>query len=394
MQGSDAPRRPSADRAPAPDGVQPRAASSDRRPPARGEAPLGRIHAGGPSPVRHPDADAPGAWPDGPGLRPAPVDPEAGVDAAVETWRATRRHHHAEFPVQRLARIVGATRVTAVLPAREVADTIGAVLDRTVAPLVRAGVVHEVLVVDSASVDGTAAVARAHGATVLQEDDLRPDAGPCRGKGDAMWRALHVATGDVVAFLDADTSDPQVAHLAGTIGPLLVDPGVHMVRGTFDRPRRAADGSVEPHGGGRVTELTARPLLNLHVPLLAGFLQPLAGEFAGRRELLRDLPFPTGYGVEIATLIDALHAVGLQGLAECDLGVRQNRHQPLRDLSRMAYAVLCAVERRIDRGVPAAGTMRLPWDDAPRSVPVDERAPVAAWAADAALGAGPAADVA
>lgn len=322
-------------------------------------------------------------------------DGGAAVDRAVETWRATRRHHHEAFPVERLARLVGGTRVTAVLPARETAATIGGVLEHTVAPLVAAGVVHEVLVVDSASADGTAAVARAHGATVLQEDDLCRDAGPCRGKGDAMWRALHVATGDVVAFLDADTSDPHVAHLAGTIGPLLADPGIHMVRGTFDRPRRAEDGTVEAHGGGRVTELTARPLLNLHVPLLSGFLQPLAGEFAGRRALLHELPFPTGYGVEVATLVDALRAVGLQGLAECDLGVRQNRHQPLRDLSRMAYAVLCAVERRIDRGVEVPGAMRLPWEDGPRTVPVDERPPVAARiAADGTLRGSPAADVA
>jgi glucosyl-3-phosphoglycerate synthase len=377
MPDRDASRhsRPPIDIAPAtdvpgpPEGPPPGPASPEAG--SRGDAPLGRIHA-----------------------RPA-MDDAAGVDRAVRTWRRTRRHHHDEFPVERLAQLVGDTRVTAVLPARETAGTIGGVLEHTVAPLFRAGVVHEVLVVDSASADGTAAVARAHGATVLQEDDLRRDVGPCRGKGDAMWRALHVATGDVVAFLDADTADPHVAHLAGTIGPLLADPGIHMVRGTFDRPRRAADGTVEAHGGGRVTELTARPLLNLHVPLLSGFLQPLAGEFAGRRSLLHQLPFPTGYGVEIATLIDALRAVGLQGLAECDLGVRQNRHQPLRDLSRMAYAVLSAVERRIDRGVAAPGTMRLPWDDAPRTVPVDERPPVATWTAvEAAAEASPAADVA
>lgn len=300
-----------------------------------------------------------------------------GVDGAIERWRTTRRHHHAEFGVARLAGLVGDTRVTVVLPAREVAETIGGVLRHAVGPLVAAGVVHEVLVVDSDSADGTADVARRHGARVLQEDELRPDAGPCLGKGDAMWRALHVARGDVVAFLDADTVDPRPAHLAGVLGPLLADPGVQMVRGAFDRPRRAEGGVVELHGGGRVTELTARPLLNLHVPLLAGFRQPLAGEFAARSALLRALPFPTGYGVEVATLIDALRLAGLQAIAECDLGARQNRHQPLRELTRMAYAVLCAVERRVDRGTPIAPAMLLPWEDgAPSAVPVEERPPV------------------
>ena len=180
-----------------------------------------------------------------------------------------------------------------------------------------------------------------------------------------------------VCFLDGDTEDPHPDHLRGLLGPLLREPGIALVKGAFDRPFRAGRHSVA-NEGGRVTELAARPLLNLHVPLLAGFSQPLAGEFAGRRELLERVPFPVGYGVEIALLIDALRDVGLDGLAECHLGTRQNRHQPLRDLGEMAFAVLAAVEQRLDGPRSATGGHYLkPWDDgAVVKVPIAERPPL------------------
>jgi hypothetical protein len=152
---------------------------------------------------------------------------------------------------------------------------------------------------------------------------------------------------------------------------------VALVKGAFDRPFRA-EGQDLAHEGGRVTEVMARPLLNLHFPLLAGFDQPLAGEFGARRELLKRIPFPVGYGVEVAVLIDALRACGLQGLAECHLGTRQNRHQPLRALGEMAFAVLAAVERRLDgpRSTTAGHYLR-PWEDgAVVRVPVEERPPL------------------
>jgi glucosyl-3-phosphoglycerate synthase len=175
-----------------------------------------------------------------------------------------------------------------------------------------------------------------------------PELGPVLGKGDAMWRALPVLTGEVICFLDAD-SEHFGAHFAcGVLGPLLCRPEIAFVKGFYRRPFRIGRTTV-PDGGGRVTELTARPLLNLFYPDLAAIEQPLAGEIAARRELLERLPFATGYGVDIGLLIDAYAVAGLDAIAQVDLEVRQNAHQPLRHLGPMAYAVLQAVAVRLER---------------------------------------------
>jgi glucosyl-3-phosphoglycerate synthase len=291
-----------------------------------------------------------------------------------------RRYRADQFSVAGLAAARGGRSITVIIPTRQCVHTIGGVLQQTVGPLRETGVVSEVVVVDAASADGTARVAAAYGARVLQQDLLCPQLGPALGKGDAMWRALQHAGGEIVCFLDGDTGDPSPDHLIGLIGPLLQDPNLVMVRGSFERPLHTPTGPIA-NEGGRVTELMARPLLNLYEPLLAGFGQPLAGEFSARRELLEELSFPVGYGVEIATLIDTLRARGLAALAECELGTRHNRHQPLRALGEMAYAVLAAVERRraphATHNLPNGHYVR-PWDaDRPHTtVPVDERPPI------------------
>jgi glucosyl-3-phosphoglycerate synthase len=215
----------------------------------------------------------------------------------------------------------------------------------------------------------------------VQESEVLPEHGPSRGKGDALWRALAVTRGEVVAFVDADSADFDPRFVLGLIGPLLTDDGLMLVKGAYRRPLRVGGESIAD-GGGRVSELMARPLLNLHVPELAGFVQPLAGEVAARRSLLEALPFPVGYGVEIAMLIDALRTVGLDALGQVDLGTRLNAHQPLHALSAMAYAVLIAAERRIhDAEAPALampGPLCRPEADGLglTHVAVDERPPL------------------
>jgi glucosyl-3-phosphoglycerate synthase len=276
---------------------------------------------------------------------------------SVADWLARRTYDAGAFALDRLLAAKRATTVSAVLPAREVADTVGPTVEQLV-PLRDAGLLDELLVIDAASADGTAAIAEQAGATVVQESEILADHGPARGKGDALWRAVHATRGDVVVFVDADSADFDPRFVLGLLGPLLTDPAVAFVKGAYRRPLHVGAETV-PEGGGRVTELLARPLLNLHVPELAGIVQPLAGEMAARRGLLEALPFPVGYGVEIALLIDALRHAGLDALAQVDLGTRSNAHQSLHALSAMAYAVLIAAERRI-HGPIAPGPLARP----------------------------------
>jgi len=267
------------------------------------------------------------------------------MSARARSWHRSNTFSHADFPVRRLEGDHGPT-VSVCLPARDEASTIGPILEQLV-PLRDGGLVEQIVVVDN-STDGTAEIARALDIDVRDQEQLMPEHGAVLGKGDAMWRALPILTGDIVCFVDADSQDFGIHFVTGLVGPLLADPRIAFVKGFYRRPFRVGELTL-PQGGGRVTELTARPLLNLFYPDLAAIEQPLAGEIAVRRELLERLPFMTGYGVDIALLIDAYHAVGLDGLAQVDLDVRQNAHQPLRDLGPMAYAVLQAVASRLER---------------------------------------------
>jgi glucosyl-3-phosphoglycerate synthase len=263
-----------------------------------------------------------------------------------EAWLRERSFHHSDFPPERLAADRTAS-VSVCVPAREEAKTIGKIV-RDLVSLREIGAVDQVVVVDGSSEDGTGRIAAEEGAEVHTQSELLSQYGPCDGKGDAMWRALTVLRGDVVAFVDADSEDFGPHFASGLIGPLLTDERIDYVKGFYRRPFKF-DSVRAPEGGGRVTELTARPLLNLFYPELAMFAQPLAGEIAARRSLFERLPWATGYAVEISQLIDAWYAVGLWGMAQVDLDVRQNRHQELRDLGPMAYAVLRAVTERLVR---------------------------------------------
>jgi len=261
----------------------------------------------------------------------------------AQDWYRRRTFHHSAFPAARIAAERDVS-VSVCVPARDEAATIGPIV-ATLLSLVDAGAVDQVVVLDD-STDATATIARSLGAEVHDQSSLRPELGAVQGKGDAMWRALSVLRSEVVCFVDADSEDFGPHFACGLVGPVVCAPRLAMAKGCYRRPLRLGDTTL-PEGGGRVTELTARPLLNLFYPELAGFLQPLAGELAARRSLLESLPFVTGYGVDVALLIDAWRAVGLDGLGQVDLDVRQNAHKPLRDLGPMAHAVLGAVVSRL-----------------------------------------------
>ncbi|MHB8695529.1 MAG: glucosyl-3-phosphoglycerate synthase [Solirubrobacteraceae bacterium] len=271
----------------------------------------------------------------------------------AQTWHESNSFDHRQFPLARLAEQKTST-VSICLPARNEAETIGPILEALM-PLRIAGVVDQIVVVDN-STDGTPEIARRAGAEVHDQEELLPEFGPVQGKGDAMWRSLRVLRGDVVCFLDADSEEFGPHFACGLLGPLLCDQRMAFVKGFYRRPFRVGETTL-PDGGGRVTELTARPLLNLFYPDLAAVRQPLAGEIAARRELLERLPFVTGYGVDIGLLLDAYELVGLDALAQVDLDVRQNAHQSLRDLGPMAYAVLQAVSARLQRDGRLSGPL-------------------------------------
>jgi glucosyl-3-phosphoglycerate synthase len=289
------------------------------------------------------------------------------MDMTVWEWFEQRSFHHRDFRGLGLSsNRAGRPTTTLVFPARNVAGTIGTILTIVAELQARTGLPDQVVVVDADSPDGTADIARAHGVEVFSENELMPGYGPAQGKGDAMWRSLSAARGDVIMFADADTTDFREHFVYGTLGPLLADPAIQFCKAAYRRPFSQGEKSVAD-GGGRVTELMAKPLINLFYPELAGFVQPLAGEFAARRELLNAVPFFTGYGVEIGMMIDVFAEVGLEGMAQVDLGTRQNRHQSLASLTKMSSIVLRTVAMRqglalseLDRVDPGLWELRRP----------------------------------
>jgi len=271
------------------------------------------------------------------------------VPTNVREWFERHSYSHEEFEdVKELARRKRELDLTIslVLPSRNVAGTVGGIIEETRDLNEEAPLVEQILVIDADSADGTARVAAAKGAEVYSENELLSHYGGAHGKGDAMWRSLSVVRGDLVMFADADTKDFKPQFVYGTLGPILSVPGVRFVKAAYRRPFKSHE-TVELDGGGRVTELTTKPLFNLFYPELTGFVQPLAGEFVADKELLSSIPFLTGYAVETGIMIDVLKKVGLGAMAQVDLGTRQNRHQPLFDLGRMSYSVLRAVARRL-----------------------------------------------
>ena len=267
-----------------------------------------------------------------------------------------RTFHHAQFDARALADAKAGRTVSVCLPARNEATTVGSIVAAIRSDLVEAvPLVDEILVVDDHSDDATPDVAATAGARVITAADVLPEHGNGHGKGAALWRSLYESDGDVVVWCDADLVDFQAGFVVGLLGPLLTRSDVDFVKGFYDRP------STEPNDrGGRVTELVARPVLALLFPQLTSIVQPLGGEYAGRRELLEQLPFVEGYGVDVALLIDIAREFGTDVIAQVDLGTRSHRNRPLDELSPQATAILQTVLARAGRSVPPRATLVRP----------------------------------
>jgi glucosyl-3-phosphoglycerate synthase len=275
--------------------------------------------------------------------------PRGPISPVVEAWSTYRTSNAAQWTLSDLVQAKGNIAISVVIPAHDEESTVGAIVTTIRRHLMeKTGLIDETIVVDSRCTDATARVAAAAGATVVRQDEMTRGLPRLDGKGDALWSGLAAASGDLVAFIDADLRSFSAHFVTGLLGPLLADPSVAFVKGFYHRPLVGAAGT-EADGGGRVTELMARPLLNLFWPELAGFVQPLAGEYAGRREVLERVPFVSGYGVEIAMLIDLLDVVGLDALAQVDLGERLHRHQSTQALGQMSAQILYTAWSRLHR---------------------------------------------
>ena len=278
----------------------------------------------------------------------------------IDTWEwfGKRTFHYSQFEPSKLRAAkerLGLT-VSVCLPTRDEAATVGTIVKSLHKSLLeRSRLIDEIVVMDAGSADDTAAVAEAEGARVFQEHDVLPGEGPGSGKGEALWKSLHACQGDVICFVDADIRNFHPRFVYGLLGPLLDDPEIQYVKAFYERPIRERN-ALRATGGGRVTELLARPVINLLWPELAGIVQPLSGEYAGRRETLEQVPFFSGYGVELGLLVDIAARFGVDAIAQVDLDRRVHRNQDMQALGRMSFGILQAVFLRLaEEGRSAPG---------------------------------------
>jgi nucleotide-binding universal stress UspA family protein len=275
------------------------------------------------------------------------------ISQIVDKWFAENTFDSREFEnideLVRLKRQQGVT-ISLGLPALNEGETIGPIIKCVRQELMeRHQLLDEIVLIDSRSTDRTREIAQEMGIPVYIHQDILPDQGSLHGKGEALWKSLHVLKGDIVAWIDTDIRNPHPRFVYGLIGPFLKDQRVQFVKGFYKRPIRGPGGVLQSTGGGRVTELMARPMMNLFYPELSGLIQPLAGEQAGRRAVLEQLPFFTGYGVETGLLIDLLLQYGLRSIGQVDLKRRVHRNQSLASLSVMSNVILQVVMKRLEQ---------------------------------------------
>ncbi|WP_267615845.1 glucosyl-3-phosphoglycerate synthase [Gordonia bronchialis] len=267
----------------------------------------------------------------------------AQTATSKQSWSCTHTWEQPDWTIAELVAAKNGRTVSVVLPALNEEETVADVI-ATIRPLVGT-LVDELLVLDSGSTDATAELARAAGAEVISREEAVPELTPVKGKGEVLWRSIAVTTGDIIAFVDSDLIDPDPMFVPKMLGPLLINPEIQLVKGYYRRPLRTG-GTQDANGGGRVTELVARPLLASQKPDLTAVLQPLGGEYAGTRELLSSVPFAPGYGVEIGLLIDTYDRYGLGGIGQVNLGVRTHRNRPLIELGVMSRQIVGTLMRR------------------------------------------------
>lgn len=273
-----------------------------------------------------------------------------------DIWLSNRSWNRPDWTIGQLEEAKAGRTISVVLPALNEEETIESVID-SISPLVRdsGGLVDELIVLDSGSTDDTEIRAIAAGARVVSREQALPDVPTRPGKGEALWRSLAATSGDIVVFVDSDLINPHPMFVPWLVGPLLTGDGVHLVKSFYRRPLKVGDssGDAGATGGGRVTELVARPLLAALRPELGCVLQPLGGEYAASRELLTSLPFAPGYGVEIGLLVDTFDRLGLDAIVQVNLGVRAHRNRPLSELGAMSRQVIATLFARC--GLPDSG---------------------------------------
>jgi len=283
-----------------------------------------------------------------------PTDESVGAQAIsilVDKWFAENTFDADEFAdIQHLVALKrerGLT-ISLALPALNEEETVGHVI-RTVkrALMDKAPLLDEIVLIDSNSTDRTRQIAARLGVPVRVHQQILPELGQRQGKGEALWKSLLVTKGDIIAWIDTDIVNIHPRFVYGIIGPLLLNPRIQFVKGFYRRPLKVGD-KIQAGGGGRVTELTARPLLNLFYPELSGVIQPLSGEYAGRRTALEECAFFSGYGVETGLLIDTLEKYGLSAIAQVDLLERIHHSQSLEALSKMSFAIIQTVMRKLE----------------------------------------------
>lgn len=267
----------------------------------------------------------------------------------VDEWFEKNKFKCTSFSnIKKLVKIKQEQNLTISLciPTYNEADNIGKVVSVLKSKLMdHHKLLDEIVVIDSGSEDDTVKIAKNYGADVYLASEILKRKGHYRGKGENLWKALYVLKGDIICWVDADIRNIHPRFVYGTVGPLLTRKRLLFVKPFYQRPIKVGD-KLEPLGGGRVTELTIRPLFNMYFPRLSGFIQPLSGEAAGRRIALERIPYFTGYGVETAMLIDLVKKFGLRSIAQVDLLKRIHRNQSLASLSNMAFAILQVFAKR------------------------------------------------